>query len=163
MAQIIEIPCNPAVDCQSVNAHVNRCPEGCDNCRHAVQKVRLLATEAPESCRKDLQITCISDHMHLCFWSGSRGNKIVVQVTEGKVEVTTSEKTWKESLRDFFRNNKKKIAGIIVLVVGNAVSWLGGPVPAAIAGVATTIGASALFASDGENKLEKDKLYRLTN
>ena len=43
-----------------------------------------------------MEITCECDHFTLRFWSGSRGNQILVSSTNEEVDVSLSRETWKE-------------------------------------------------------------------
>ena len=68
-----------------------------------MQKARLIVTGASESRRKNFQITCYADHLDLCFWSGSRGNQVVLQVDdEGAVYADVVRVTWREWLKEVF-------------------------------------------------------------
>lgn len=61
-----------------------------------MQKALVIVTEATESRRKDFEIVCCGDHICLCFWSGSRGNQIVVQVANNEIFSTNIRQTWRE-------------------------------------------------------------------
>ena len=52
-----------------------------------MQKSCLIVTETGESARTDFEIACYGEHISLCFCSGKRKNKIVVQVVEGEIHV----------------------------------------------------------------------------
>ncbi len=74
-----------------------------------MQRARRIVTEAKESCRRNLEITCYGDHITLLFWSGSRGNKIAVQLVDGETRVTTTGETspaWDGSSIPFLENIK---------------------------------------------------------
>ena len=66
-----------------------------------MQKAVGTVRDTSESCRKNYKITCYGKHISLCFWSGSRGNEIVVENDE-KVKVTTVKQTWWEWLKGLF-------------------------------------------------------------
>ncbi|CAB4004425.1 Hypothetical predicted protein [Paramuricea clavata] len=124
-----QIRCNPAVTHLDINKYRDYCPKKCDNCRHLIQKTSLIVTETGESCRKDFEITCHGDHIALCFWSGSRGNSIVVQVVNGEIYVTTNRKTWNESLRSVFQRNRISLLGTFLCVAGMAMKTFGSSIP----------------------------------
>ena len=56
-----------------------------------MQKSRLIVTETEESVRTDFEITCYGEHISLCFWSGKRENKILVQMVKEEIHVTTTD------------------------------------------------------------------------
>lgn len=60
-----------------------------------MQKARLIVTGAPEWCRKNYELTCYAEHFTLVFWAGSRGNRMVIQVADGKIEVKTTHESWR--------------------------------------------------------------------
>jgi hypothetical protein len=129
-----------------------------------MQKIRLIATELKESCRKDLELTCYGDHIHLCFWSGSRGNKIVVQIVDGNTKITTCQRTWKESVRDFFRGNWRQLLGTLLSILGKLTTALGPAKPelAIVGGVLTITGEVLSQYGRDRKELETNKLYRIT-
>ena len=126
-----------------------------------MQMARTIITETSLSCRKDLEITCYGDHVSYCFWSGSRGNRLVVQANKGTIEVRTIKRTWRESLKAVVKNNWKQFLGVFLYIAGKAMQYLGPNVPfLPIAGkVVETIG-SALKSFDD---VATDKLYKITN
>ena len=82
-------------------------------------KARVIVTEVPELCRRDLELTCIGDHISYCFWSGI-GNKIVVQTNEkNELVVTTVRQTWLMFLKDVIESNWNKFVGLFFRVVGS--------------------------------------------
>ena len=64
----------------------------------------MTVTAAGESCRKNFEITCSTDHFSLCFWSGSRKNQVVLLIDDGgeirQEEIRTG---WGEWLRQAWR------------------------------------------------------------
>ena len=73
-----------------------------------MQEARLIVTEAEESYRKNLEIKyyMVHGHISLCFWSGSRENKIVLQSEPDDDQVTTTSTELKKSTDntdDFFK------------------------------------------------------------
>ncbi|CAB4019451.1 Hypothetical predicted protein [Paramuricea clavata] len=160
-----QILCNPAITHQHINRYRDYCPKKCDNCRHLMQKTSLIVTDTGESCRKDFEITCYGDHIALCFCSGSRGNRIVVQVVKGEIHVTTMRRTWKESLRSVFKRNWKSLLGTVLRVAGVAMMTFGSAIPglpfagAVLAGI-----GAALSGADGNTNdaMADGKTYRIT-
>jgi hypothetical protein len=45
-----------------------------------MERARTTVTDAKESYRKNFEITCVGDHISLCFWSGSREIQFVVEM-----------------------------------------------------------------------------------
>ena len=85
-----------------------------------IEKARLVVTELPESCRKNLQITCYGKHFAYCFWSGTEENDLVVQVDENdKIVFRTVEQTWREFLKDVLRRNWGIFVGSLLHIVEN--------------------------------------------
>ena len=118
-------------------------------------------TDTRESCRKDFEITCYGDHIALCFWSGSRGNRIVIQVVNGEIYVTTDRRTWKETLRSVFQRNWIDLLGTFLRVTGVAMMTFGSIVPGlAIAGGALNLVGTAL--SGANDAITDGKTYRIT-
>ena len=101
MNDIIEIQCSPAVTHQEINEYRNYCPQNCNNCRLVMQKALMIVTEATESRRENFEISCYGDHICFSFWSGSRGNKIVVQMVDDEIH-TNIRQTWREWLKEIF-------------------------------------------------------------
>jgi hypothetical protein len=81
-----------------------------------MQKARLIVAGAPESCRKNFEITCYGEHISFRFCSGSRGNKIAVLVCEGTIHVVIEERTWKQAMIDFFKRQWQQFLGIKLIV-----------------------------------------------
>ncbi|CAB4004424.1 Hypothetical predicted protein, partial [Paramuricea clavata] len=158
-----QIRCNPAITHQHINKYRNYCPEKCDNCRHLMQKTSVIVAESGKSCREDFEITCHGDHIALCFWSGSRGNRIVVQVVNGEIHVTTDRKTWQESLRSVFQRNWKSLLGTFLCVAGGAMITFGSAVPGlpVVGGGLTTLGV-ALLKGNSNNAITDGKTYQIT-
>ena len=85
-----EIHCSPAVTHKDINRYCNYCPHGCRNCKSVMERARTTVTDAKESYRKNFEITCVGDHISLRFWSGSRRNKLRVQMGDDeKADVKT--------------------------------------------------------------------------
>ena len=124
-----------------------------------MQMARTIITDTSLSCRKDLEITCYGDHISYCFWSGSRGNQLVVQANKGEIKVHTIKRTWLESLKAVVKNNWKKFLGVFIFIAGTATLFASGPA-AAIAGPAAQFIGTALVKSDS---VATDKLYKITN
>ena len=114
-----EIPCNPELTRDDINRYVGYCTaEGCSICRRMMQKARVIATGAPASCRKNLEMTCYADHFSMRFWSGDRGNKIVIQIEdEDEISVIVEQRTWRQSIRDLFKRVWEQLTGIKLMVV----------------------------------------------
>ena len=126
-----------------------------------MQMARTIITETSLPCRKNLEITCYGDHISYCFWSGSRGNQLVVQSNKGEIRVRTIKRTWRESLKAVVKNNWKKFLGAFIFIAGTAMVFSAGPlVPLAIAGKAAQAIGTALVKSDS---VATDKLYKITN
>ena len=83
-----------------------------------MQKARLIVTEAGEPLRKDFEIWCYGQHISLCFWSGNRGNEIVVQEEGGEIRVTTTRETWIEWLKGVFERNYDVFQNVILIFLG---------------------------------------------
>jgi hypothetical protein len=69
-----------------------------------MQKARLTVTKAKKSYRENFQIMCLGEHLSLCFWSGLRENRLLVD-SDGNVHV---EATAKKRKRRFPRRRKKR-------------------------------------------------------
>ncbi len=82
-----------------------------------MQKARLIVTEAGEPRRKDFEIWCYGQHISMCFWSGNRGNQIVVQ-EEGEIYVTVTRETWTEWLKGVFVHNYEDFKNVILIFLG---------------------------------------------
>ena len=90
---------------EHINRFIEYCPNPCANCRHVMQKARLIVTEAQQWYRENMEITCYGDHISFQFYSGGRENKVVVQSVSGKVEVAVTEECW----RTWFENLVRKL------------------------------------------------------
>ena len=55
-----------------------------------MEKARLIVAETEEWVCKDFEITCYGEHISLRFTFGKRRNKIVVQMVEKEIHVTTT-------------------------------------------------------------------------
>ena len=116
--KIQDIPCNPEVTHVDINRYVERCSaEGCSLCRHVMQRARMIATGAPPSCRKNLEMTCYAEHFSLRFWSGDRGNKVVVLVDGGNICFVVEQRTWQQSIRDLFKRVWEQLCRIKLMIV----------------------------------------------
>jgi hypothetical protein len=80
-----------------------------------MQKARLIVTGTSESCRRNFEITCYCDHFALCFWSGSRENKLVVQKCENDVHVRVTKEAWRSWLKDVFKRFWEDLKNVIIL------------------------------------------------
>ena len=119
-----QIDCSPAVTFQGINNYCN--PQCCDSCKRVMIKARVIVTELPELCRKDLELTCIGEHISYCFWSGSRGNQIVVQPNEeNRIVATTVRQTWRMFLKDVIESNLEKFSDLLWHFVRNITGFLG--------------------------------------
>ena len=154
--------CSPAVTHRNINKYVEACPEGCDNCRHVMQMARETVTECSESCRKNFQITCDGDHISLCFWSGSKANRFVVQFSNGNIYVTTENLSWWESLKRFFLQKRKKVAGAILVGAGMLMTTFGAPVPflPVVGQVIVQCGHALMRLGDGND--DTTRVYKVT-
>lgn len=86
-----------------------------------MELTRCVATESPESCRTNLEITCYGKHISYRFWSGERKNKIVIQPNEeNKIVATTVEQSWIEYFREVLQN----IRGLLLRFVENVKYYL---------------------------------------
>ena len=160
--EILQIVCNPAVSHEDINEYVNHCKtEGCTICRRLMQTVRLLVTEANESCRKNFEITCYGRHFALRFSSGSQGNKIVVQVLENKIHVTLTKTSWQQWFKEIFQRNWKTFLGIFVTILAASVGAFVPPALPAMVGMVVGLSLSDLLISHAV-PIACDQVYQLT-
>ncbi|CAB4019449.1 Hypothetical predicted protein [Paramuricea clavata] len=124
--EIEEIKCSPAVTHQKINEYVDYCPHKCDKCRNVMQKARLIVTEAGKSLRKDLEITCYGEHKSFCFWSGKRRNRIVVQMFEGEIHETTTDRSTWEQLKETLKSNWSGVLRVVVNAAGRIIGAIRG-------------------------------------
>lgn len=89
-----------------------------------MQKARLIVTNAPEWCRKNFELTCYAEHFTLVFWSGSRKNKMVVQVADGKIEVAVTEESWRMWLKKVVKNLWSSLKNAAVYCFNKGIEFL---------------------------------------
>ena len=89
-----------------------------------MQKVRLIATETEEWCRKNFEVTCYGEHFTLIFWSGARKDRMVVQTVKGEIHVSVTKQSW---LMWFKKLAEKCLAAFkcIVAITGTAMKYIG--------------------------------------
>jgi hypothetical protein len=83
-----------------------------------MQKARVIVTGTPESRRNNFEITCYGDHISLCFYSGARGNQLVVQVEGDKIRVKTTRTAWIEWVKSVFEGSLEYLKDIFVIFFG---------------------------------------------
>ena len=93
-----------------------------------MEKARLIVTEAHESSRKDYEIRCYGEHISLCFYSGSRGNKISVIAVEGKVQVHTGRPTWNVWLRELCQRCFDSFQDVVIITLNGVKDSITGKV-----------------------------------
>lgn len=123
-----------------------------------MQMARKIVTETSLSCRKNLQITCRGDHFTYYFWSGSRGNQLAVETDCGRIVVRTIRRTWRESIKDVFKNNWETFVGVFVYIAGTAMQFVPNVPFLPLAGKAVQ-GIGKMIMQDAVN----DQLYKLTD
>ena len=83
-----------------------------------MQRARLIVTEAPKFCRKNMELTCYAEHFSLVLCSGSRQNKMTVQIVEGDIKVTTEGGEWRmwfmNAAKVSWRGIKKLLSSTLV-------------------------------------------------
>ena len=106
-----------------------------------MQKVSLLVTETEEWCRENFEVTCYGEHFTRVFWSGSRRNKMVVQMVGEEVHVRVTEKSWRMWLKNVAQKcwNKFKILGLKILKTAAGMITTSGGTSLAIAGCVFTL------------------------
>ena len=73
----------------------------------------------------------------------------MVQANNGKIEVRTIKRTWRESFKAVVKNNWKQFLGVFLYVAGKAMQLLGQNVPVLpMAGKAVEALGTALKSSD---------------
>ena len=88
-----------------------------------MQKSRLIVTETGNSARKNYEITCYCEHFSLCFWSGKRENKIVVQMVEGEIHGTTTDRSSWEELKEFLKKSRwVEVLRVVLNLAGKIIS-----------------------------------------
>ena len=74
-----------------------------------MKKASVTVTLAGEIRRRNFEITCYGEHLFLCFWSGSRGNQVVIQIDdEGKIRHDKTKTSWAEWLREAWKRFKER-------------------------------------------------------
>ena len=76
---------------------------------------------------KNFELTCYCDHFTLRFWSGSKGNKIVVQIdpNTGNVSVETTSRTWSGYLQVVVQNAWNHFKDVVLTVPGKVERLMG--------------------------------------
>ena len=76
---------------------------------------------------KNFELTCYCDHFALHFCSGSKGNKIVVQIdpSTDKVSVETTRRTWSGYLEVVVKKAWDQFKGVIVTFSGEMTRLVG--------------------------------------
>ena len=123
-----------------------------------MQMARKIVTEISLSCRKNLKITCRGDHVTYYFLSGSGGNQLAVETDRGKIVVRTIRRTWREAIKDVFKNNWKAFVGVFVYIAGTAMQLAANVPFLPLAGKAVQ-GIGKMIMQDAVN----DQLYKLTD
>jgi hypothetical protein len=114
-----QIKCSPAVTVEVIfYKYLDHCPQCCDDCQRVLAEALRVVLKTSESRRKSCEITCLGEHLSLCFWSGKRKNKLEVRESGGKVNASwTSLSRWES----FKKSVNPKDVAVGTLLVGAAI------------------------------------------